>query len=69
MAAKTTLTATLPSGEIVTRKTLRAYTYVVALKTPTSGEWFAHSWATDYRLAMARSIPFGYDREIVPVNA
>jgi len=69
MAKATTLTATLPSGEVVTRKTARAYTHVVAFKTPTKGEWYAHSWASAYRLAMAVSVPAGYERQIVEVNA
>jgi hypothetical protein len=68
MAART-LTATLPSGEIVTRKTARAYAYVVALKAPTSGEWFANNWASSYALAEAVCAFPGYERQIVPVNA
>jgi len=68
MAART-LTATLPSGETVTRKTARAYAYVVALKTPTAGEWFAYSWSSTYALAMAVRVSPDYERQIVPVAA
>lgn len=52
---KRTLTATLPSGEIVTRTTARTYTHVVARKATyadgTTAGWCAHGWCGRPNLA------------------
>jgi hypothetical protein len=50
MAAKTTLTATLPDGVIATRTTARTYTHVVCVQRQDS-TWGAVQWAGRYDLA------------------
>lgn len=55
MAKTQQLTATLPSGEIVTRRTARTYSHVVASKTTytdgTCSGWHTHGWCGRPELA------------------
>jgi hypothetical protein len=57
MAAKTTLTVTLPNGTKATRTTARAYTHVLAVRE--GQRWAARTWHGSAELALAttRSYP------------
>ncbi|NDG47494.1 MAG: hypothetical protein EBY30_00130 [Rhodospirillales bacterium] len=66
--AKTTLTATLPNGEIAKRTTERTYTHAVCFDTK------ALSWCGSFALAQKRIAAISCPKvramlQIVPVNA
>ena len=66
MTKATTLTVTLPNGELAKRKTARTYTHVVCAKS------WAYSWASSLELAeKALKSTRGMVGEftIVPVNS
>ena len=70
MAKATTLTATLPDGQTVTRKTARSYTHLIAYRAPEGGAWFAGGWCGSLALAMKSSGRYwkGYEEQIILVN-
>jgi hypothetical protein len=67
----TTITATLPDGVQVIKKTTVPYTHVIAVQTP-EGSWFAARWSRSLSLAQkaADTIWPSYpDRRICQVGA
>jgi hypothetical protein len=67
----TRITATLPNGVQVTKKTTVSYTHVVAVQAP-DGEWFDARWSRSLSLAQKAAYtiwPSYPDRQICQVNA
>ena len=63
-----TLAVTLPDGNVVTKKTKVAYTYVIAAKHP-EGKWFDARWCRTQQAALkAAGIIWPlYAKQIIPV--
>jgi hypothetical protein len=67
----TRITATLPNGVEVIKKTTVPYTHILAVKSP-SGTWFVGRWSSSLSLAQkaADTVWLSYpDRQICQVNA